>query len=108
MALEDTGTLANALTRLGIGKEDPDRLSSLQLRNTPGKWQAHRQKRIVKIIACPAWGGNIRRPTTNCVMQVLGEWLIWAVLWWTGSVERMRWIFAYDIHLALIRVRDAK
>jgi 2-polyprenyl-6-methoxyphenol hydroxylase-like FAD-dependent oxidoreductase len=51
MALEDAGTLANALARLGVNKDDPNRFSSLQLCDTPSKWQAHRQKRIAKITA---------------------------------------------------------
>jgi hypothetical protein len=104
MALEDAGTLANALARPGVHEEDPNRFSSLQLRDTSSKWQAHHQKRIAKITVFSGRGGNFRRPTANCATQVLGEWLIYAVLWWTGSVARMRWIFAYDAHLALIRV----
>src|ERR1700722_14815282 len=108
MALEDTGTLANALTRFGCRQggsqsllEFPAPQYARQMAGPPSK-KDREDHRILCLRR------EHQEPTTNCVMQVLREWLIWAVLWWTGSVERMRWIVAYDAHLALIRVRDAK
>jgi 2-polyprenyl-6-methoxyphenol hydroxylase-like FAD-dependent oxidoreductase len=99
MALEDAGTLANAL---GLSLEERPVISSVEVRESLRKWQTHRQERVAKITAFSARGGDMRRPTANVVQQVLREWTMWAVFWWAGSVERMKWIYKYDIHDALL------
>lgn len=98
MALEDAGTLANALA---LSVEDSPGISSAQVRETLHKWQTHRQERIKEITAFSSQGGDMRRPTANIVQQVLKEWAMRAIFWWARSVERMKWIYSYDIHDAL-------
>lgn len=67
MALEDASTFANALARLGV--------SSSPVRPANGRPTA-KKKELRRSPHSLFEAGNIRGPTTDCVIQVLREWLI--------------------------------
>jgi 2-polyprenyl-6-methoxyphenol hydroxylase-like FAD-dependent oxidoreductase len=94
MALEDAGTLANALA-LSLN-DSPNDWNSRHL-ETLGHWQTHRQGRIAKIAEFSARGGDMRKATTSVWQQVLRDWTLWMVFRWAGSAERLKWIYSYKV-----------
>ena len=96
MAFEDAATLADALALSGNAGTVSENLS---------KWESHRRKRIAKIVAFTARGGNMRKATSSPLQQIVKEWVMWLFFWWSGKDGGLQWIYSYRIEDAMKEIK---
>ncbi|MCJ1224781.1 hypothetical protein MMC12_001426 [Toensbergia leucococca] len=101
LALEDAATLALILAT-AASSDDPHRRQTLLLR----AWDRHRRERVGKVTAYTMRGSRMIKPAGGPWVQVLKEWVIWAVNWWVGVEGGMGWLYGYRVGSVLEGVME--
>lgn len=105
MAFEDAVTLGDAVA-LAVSDESGFSGLTSRGRDVMDNWQKLRQERIAKISAFTREGGNMRRTVSSKFVQILREWILWAVFKFRGSGMAMSWIYGFDTNDALEQLKS--